>query len=228
LILITLGLTLLTLFYKAEESWIGNLPSDIVARGFPLHFVESSEYISRFLSFPFILNLTFWSMATFSTWFVLFSTESKKKYLLAKAIVLGFVLMGVGMNGTSCDGGFTVVFYSRCGEGVSSLYWVTYGVIFDTLFWFVIGTITVASLHFFTRFGSISKHVMIPIFLTALSFIYERGCGGFFCFFDGRGFPLPYYDDEFIWQAFLIDIPLWIVIYIITRNLILLYRKLTI
>ena len=130
------------------------------------------------------------------------------------------------MGRASCEQGFPIVFSSICGDNDAfSLFYRFGGPIVDLSFWFIMGAATVS---FFVWASHprlpILKYILIPTFLATGSFIYERPCDGWFCF-SGRGYPLPYYDDEFSWLVYLADILLWVVIYIIGKNVFRHFQK---
>ena len=72
---------------------------------------------------------------------------------------------------------------------------------------------------------------ILIICATLLSLLYGEKCsigGGLmnFCIFEGKGFPLPFYNQYGIqWQALIADFIFWALSYIIIYFLITLFRR---
>ena len=230
LFLIALGVTFLTLLIAADESLTYSTPANTIIRGFPFHFVEHLEEYSitwllqglKILPLWFLASFGFWLLAVSAIYLVIFSKISKKKdYLLPASFILGLMLMGMNMSGASCDQGFPIVFTTNCLDyGSVGLLYKIFGLTVDIIYWFISGTMVMAFFHWMSNEKlRLLKYILIPVFLTLLSFEYEHSCGGFFCLLSGRGFPLPYYDNEFNTGVFLFDSLLWLLIYLVVKKI---------
>ena len=226
-VLVAIIATALSLFVVADESLIGSTPINTATRGFPFHFVEHPElplllvpYESiKFLPALFSINFSFWLLVSASVYQVIFLDPGRKRTLLPTAVFLGFVFTGISMGRGSCEQGFPIVFNSICGDNDALSFFYRFGgPIIDLAYWCLMGAVTVSFFVWVTHSRlPVLKYILIPIFLTSGSFIYDKPCDGWFCI-SGRGFPLPYYDDEFSWIVYLVDILLWVVIYIVGKN----------
>lgn len=58
-------------------------------------------------------------------------------------------------------------------------------------------------------------YLIIPLLITISSFFVYQSCQDFLCVFGGRGYPIPFYNDWFVFWFFLADLVIWWVVYMI-------------
>lgn len=65
----------------------------------------------------------------------------------------------------------------------------------------------------------------VAIFLTAISFFIEQGCSDLLCIFGGRGYPIPFYNQWFVFWFFAIDVLFWWIVYTVVFIIIKVIRN---
>lgn len=217
LVLVALVITLGTLFFVSDENLTGSFFQG-TPRGFPFHFVDISNSINgnildyiNFSVFWFVLSFMFWILVVLSINTVFVNNDKGLRNLFF-GLILGLLYLNLYSSST-CDLGFPLVYGSICGESsfniLSALFWGL-----DLLFWALIGAITIA-IFIWVKDQRVKKYkyLIVPIFITLLSFGYELSCTSFICLFNGRGFPVPYYYEGFMWFSFFIDFLIWAIVY---------------
>lgn len=228
----------LSLFFKSDATLANSdaYTSGVSANyGFPFHFYES-HYTDRehqhwlynsFLYFWFFLNILFYGLVAWSVYYLFnFGLKRKKWFLLILTALLAvfWFVDDISQTTDQCIAGFPIQFYAHCADdfGITASL-ILYGIVLDSLFWFSLAFMFIAVLHFLSS-GKIGRwqYLIAPVFATLIGFFNYTPCGGWFCIFTGRGFPIAFYShavwdwtlfgfDFLIWALFLYPIIRWIV-----------------